>query len=159
MTTAHVHAPAMISWNEESIGADELVGRLYRAGEQAVADMIASLTPSERVTLAMFCYHKSHLHRIGLAIAATCDLSTLVRALGTVIGGTLFAQSRQPSPAPARAPSGNRPKVSLAAASTPLPIDWEIDDPDDELENVPEADEGGAEAPVVPEIANITELG
>ncbi len=93
---------------------EELIGRLYRATETSVFDMLPELSVQDRAYLAMFCYRKSHLHRIGLAIAATCDENVLVQTWGTALGQTLYAQSREPPPVPGRAPGQHRARVSLA---------------------------------------------
>jgi len=93
---------------------EDLIGRLYRATESSVFDMLPDLSLQDRAYLAMFCYRKSHLHRIGLAIAATCDENVLVQTWGTALGHTLFAQSRQPPPVPQRAPGQHRPRITLA---------------------------------------------
>src|SRR3974390_3835451 len=93
---------------------EELIGRLYHASESSIADLLPDLTVQDRAYLAMFCYRKSHLHRIGLAIAATCDESVLVATWGTALGHTLFAQSREAPPKPQRMPGQHRPKITLA---------------------------------------------
>src|SRR5215471_19493330 len=93
---------------------EELIGRLYRATESTVFDLLPDLTVQDRAYLAMFCYRKSHLHRVGLAIAATCDESVLVQTWGTALGQTLYAQSREAPPAPQRAPGQHRAKITLA---------------------------------------------
>lgn len=81
-------------WDDDRDVPEELVGRLYRASENAVLDLISRFSLAERANLAVYCYRKAHLYRIGLAIAATCDRETLVEALGTNLGETLYAQSR-----------------------------------------------------------------
>src|ERR1700681_2970105 len=81
---------------------EELVGRLHRATEHSVIDLVAAFTANERARLAMFCYHKSHLRRIGLAIATTCDLNSLVEGWGVILGQAVFAQSREPCEKPLR---------------------------------------------------------
>jgi hypothetical protein len=96
---------------------EDLIGRLYRASESTVFDLLPELSLQDRAYLAMFCYRKSHLHRIGLAIAATCDESVLVQTWGTALGQTLYAQSRQPPPVPQRLPGQHRSKVTLATLS------------------------------------------
>jgi hypothetical protein len=93
---------------------DELIGRLYRATESSVFDMLPELSVQDRAYLAMFCYRKSHLHRIGLAIAATCDETVLVQTWGTALGQTLYAQSREAPVVPHRAPGQHRSKITLA---------------------------------------------
>jgi len=158
MTAAPVLAPSLATWNNEAIDADELVGRLYRTGESAVLELTATFTPRERINLAMFCYRKSHLHRIGLAIAATCDLPTLVQALGTVIGGTLFTQSRERLPVPSRVHPGHRPKVSLAVATRTIPLSSEFNGDDDDLELTPDADERQPDLAEIACAAEIAEL-
>jgi len=116
---------------------EELIGRLYRATESTVFDMLPDLTVQDRAYLAMFCYRKSHLHRIGLAIAATCDETVLVQTWGTALGQTLYAQSREAPPAPARAPGQHRAKITLATLGG---TSWMSSDADDEDEA---ADERG----------------
>jgi hypothetical protein len=65
----------------------------------------------------MFCYHKTHLHRIGLVIAATCDRASLVQQLGTVLGQALYAQSRDIAAACGPVRVQHRPKVTLARSA------------------------------------------
>jgi hypothetical protein len=63
----------------------------------------------------MFCYRKSHLHRIGLAIAATCNEGVLVQTWGTALGQALYAQSREAPPEQPQRPAGHhRSKITLA---------------------------------------------
>ena len=109
---------------------EELIGRLYRATESSVFDMLPELSIQDRAYLAMFCYRKSHLHRIGLAIAATCDETVLVQTWGTALGQTLYAQSREPPPAPARTPGPHRSKITLATLGGSSP--WVAADDDED---------------------------
>src|SRR5215469_14551350 len=95
--------------NDDQDVPDELIGRLYRATESSVFEMLPELSVQDRAYLAMFCYRKSHLHRIGLAIAATCDESVLVQTWGTALGQTLYAQSREARPKRQR--GQHRPKI------------------------------------------------
>jgi hypothetical protein len=48
----------------------------------AVFSLLDQFSPVERANLAVFCYRKAHLNRVGLAIAATCDRDTLIAAWG-----------------------------------------------------------------------------
>ena len=107
--------------NDDQDVPDELIGRLYRATESSVFDMLPELSVQDRAYLAMFCYRKSHLHRIGLAIAATCDESVLVQTWGTALGQTLYTQSREAPPAPQRAPGQHRAKITLATLGGAAP--------------------------------------
>src|SRR5215813_14740831 len=95
MTASRARPPSAANWTNEQGVPEELVGRLYRATENAVFELIDTFTPQQRANLAAFCYQKSHMHKIGLAIAATCDLDTLTQSLGTALGQTLYAQSRE----------------------------------------------------------------
>ena len=111
---------------------EELIGRLYRATESSVFEMLPDLSLQDRAYLAMFCYRKSHLHRIGLAIAATCDENVLVQTWGTALGQTLFAQSREAPPVPQRAPGQHRSKITLATlGGTSWMSSSDVDDEDE----------------------------
>jgi hypothetical protein len=114
-------------FDDDQAVPEDLIGRLYRATESTVFDLLPQLSLQDRAYLAMFCYRKSHLHRIGLAIAATCDEGVLVQTWGTALGQTLFAQSRDAPPAPPRQPGQHRSKITLAtlSASSPAPFDDE----------------------------------
>ncbi len=111
---------------------EELIGRLYRASESAVFDLLPDLSEQDRAYLAMFCYRKSHLHRIGLAIAATCDESVLVQTWGTALGLALYAQSREAPPKPPRAPGQHRSKITLASLSGSACVPDDVDEADAE---------------------------
>jgi hypothetical protein len=65
----------------------------------------------------MYCYRKSHLRRTGLAIAATCDRTTLIQAWGTAIGHAIFAQSRESGADADQASPSRRPKITLARSA------------------------------------------
>ena len=96
---------------------DELLGELYRATRVGLPVLSAAVPPEIRPTLALFCYRRSHLHEVGLAIAATCDERDLV-TLGGVAGAALFARSREthkPSIEGLYTPS--RRKITLATGS------------------------------------------
>jgi hypothetical protein len=98
--------------NDQSIPA-ELAGRLYQAGESHAVDLVAGFSATQRANLAVYCYHKAHLHRIGLAIAATCERSALELSWGRALGKALFEQSRELALAPVRS-NPYRPAVTLA---------------------------------------------
>src|SRR5262245_13059447 len=120
--------------DDDQMVPEELIGRLYRATESSVFDMLPELSGQDRAYLAMFCYRKSHLHRIGLAIAATCDENVLVQTWGTALGQTLYAQSREAPAAPQRAPGQHRMKITLATLSGSaswVAADDDEDDADD----------------------------
>jgi hypothetical protein len=133
MRTLPVIPPTAPQLDDDQIVPDELVGRLYRAGENAVADLLSGLSLGDRANLAMYCYRKSHLRRTGLAIAATCDRTTLIQAWGTALGQAIFAQSREGAVDADRSPLSRRPKVTLArsAGFAPTPAALDFDEADD----------------------------
>ena len=92
---------------------DELLGELARANDLYVPDFVHSLAPDVRASLALFCYRRSHLHSIVLAIAASCDKDSLVWAGGSV-GAFILACSRQASPREVQSPRTDRRKITLA---------------------------------------------
>ena len=53
--------------------SDHLLGELYRANGLFVPGFVSTLPPDVRALLALFCYRRSHLHSMGLGIAAICD--------------------------------------------------------------------------------------
>jgi hypothetical protein len=93
--------------------SDHLLGELYRANGLFVPGFVSTLAPDIRASLALFCYRRSHLHSMGLGIAASCDKDNLVRAGGSV-GAFLFASSRELPSHIALSPRGNRRKITLA---------------------------------------------
>src|SRR5712691_931411 len=139
MRTLPAIAPTAPQVDDDQVVPEELVGRLYHLGESAVLDLLGGLSPTERANLAMFCYRKSHLHRIGLAIAATCDLDTLIQGWGTALGQAIYAQSRARRAEPDRVPVGRRSRITLARrAEFTLAAPGIVPD---ELDEVDEADE------------------
>jgi hypothetical protein len=107
-----VHATRYPEWDDEDIIPEALVAQLYRIGEDAAVNLTVGLPPYRRALVAAYCYRRSHLHRLGLSIASTCDRSTLVRVLGVIPGTALFVQSRRLAYAPLS--PGYRSKISLS---------------------------------------------
>ena len=111
---------------------DELLGEMYRASENGLPKLVDSVTSDVRAMLALFCYRRSHLHSLAIAIAASCSERELIQ-LGGRVGSTLYALSREPA---ARAmPSssyGNRKPITLSTKplSTFSPLDDELDEED-----------------------------
>jgi hypothetical protein len=92
---------------------DELLGELCRANDLFVPGFVYGLAPDIRASLALFCYRRSHLHSIGLAIAASCDESSLVRAGGSV-GASVFTCSRKVASREMLSPRQDRRRITLA---------------------------------------------
>ena len=98
---------------------EDILARLLRADEQNIPDIVAVLPSNQRASLAVFCYARGHLHRIGLAIAATCDQLSLVQASPSdAAGNVLFAQSRELPKRTGGAVSGARARITLARSAS-----------------------------------------
>ncbi len=111
---------------------DELLGQMYRASEHGLPQLVATVSPDVRAMLALFCYRKSHLHSLALAIAGSCSEQELVQ-FGGRVGSTLYALSREPASRSATASSyGNRKPITLSTKplTAVAPIEDEIDDED-----------------------------
>jgi hypothetical protein len=108
---------------------DELLGQMYRANEHGLARLVESVSSDVRARLALFCYRRSHLHSLALAIALSCSERELVEAGGRV-GSALYALSREPASRSTTAASGNRKPITLSTKplSTLVPLDEELDD-------------------------------
>jgi hypothetical protein len=109
---------------------DELLGEMYRANENGLGQLVESVSADVRAMLALFCYRRSHLHSLAVAIAASCSERDLIQ-LGGRVGSALYALSREPA---ARAtPSsayGHRKPITLSTKplSAVSPIEDDVDD-------------------------------
>jgi hypothetical protein len=95
--------------------ADQLLGEIYRASAHGLNELIATVSPTARALLAVYCYRRAHLASIGLAIAATCEKDDL-SSVGGNAGTMLFEQSRENSQSAliGTHPNGRR-KITLSA--------------------------------------------
>src|SRR5260370_12649085 len=103
---------------------DELLGEMYRANENGLPRLVESISSDVRAMLALFCYRRSHLYSLALAVAATCSEHELVE-FGGRVGSTLYALSREPaSPAAPASSCGNLQSLPLPthALCTLLPL-------------------------------------
>jgi hypothetical protein len=109
---------------------DELLGEMYRASENGLPRLVESVSSEVRAMLALFCYRRSHLHSLALAIAASCNERELIQ-LGGRVGSTLYALSREPT-ARVTPSSSNRKPITLSTKPlTPYaPVEDELDDED-----------------------------
>ena len=109
---------------------DELLGEMYRANEHGLHQLVESVSSDVRAMLALFCYRRSHLHSLALAIAATCSERDLIQ-FGGRVGSTLYTLSRQAPDTRAGTSSlyGNRKPITLSTKplSTFSPIVDEFD--------------------------------
>jgi hypothetical protein len=100
---------------------DQTLGEMYRASPHGLNELIATVPPTARTLLAVYCYRRAHLASIGLAIAATCEKDELT-ALGGNAGATLFERSREaPQPLLDIRANGRR-KITLAAETPRQPV-------------------------------------
>ena len=109
---------------------DELLGEMYRANENGLPMLVESISSEVRAMLALFCYRRSHLHSLALAIAASCSERELIQ-LGGRVGSTLYALSREPATRSAPSSSyGNRKPITLSTKplSTFTPIEDDLDE-------------------------------
>src|SRR6266550_5452705 len=65
--------------------ADQMLGEMYRASAHGLNELIATVSPTARALLAVYCYRRAHLASIGLAIAATCEKDDLTAFGGNVV--------------------------------------------------------------------------
>src|SRR5438128_12333112 len=93
---------------------DELLGELYRANANGLPRLVESVSSEVRAMLALFCYRRSHLHSLAVAIAASCSERELIH-LGGRVGSALYALSRE-APGNRTSPSltGNRKQITLS---------------------------------------------
>ncbi len=112
---------------------EELLGAMYRANPNGLPQLVESVSSDVRAMLALFCYRRSHLHSLAVAIASSCTERDLIQ-LGGRVGTVLYALSREaPAAHPAPTPSyGNRKPITLSTKplSAITPIDDELDDQD-----------------------------
>lgn len=114
---------------------DELLGSLYRASPQGLPELVLSVPAETRAMLALFCYRRSHMQELALAIASTCELRDLVQWGGT-LGSAIYSMARQTAGKSAPAEAVGRRKVTLSTA--PLSTFARLDDDlDDHAEPVP----------------------
>src|SRR4030081_1063059 len=109
---------------------DELLGEMYRPNENGLPMLVESVSSEVRAMLALFCYRRSHLHSLALAIAASCTERDLIQ-LGGRVGTALYALSREPAARATPSSSyGNRKPITLSTKplSTFAPVDDHLDD-------------------------------
>jgi hypothetical protein len=109
---------------------DELLGEMYRASEGGLPRLVESISADVRARLALFCYRKSHLHTLALAIAASCKERDLID-FGGRVGSTLYALSRE-APSARAALSSHNGRKPITLSTKPLsaiaPLDEELDE-------------------------------
>jgi hypothetical protein len=110
---------------------DDVLGALYRASPHGLDALIATVSPETRAMLAIYCYRRSHLASIGLAIAASCDEYDLSTA-GGQFGAVLFAKARQLPDLPKTDAYLGRRKITLSSGPMPGSVPFVDEDVPDE---------------------------
>ena len=113
-------AALQLSSPETGISFDEVLARLIRTADRdKIPEVVAPLTAAQRARLAVFCYGRAHLNGIGLAIAATCDLHSLMEAApSNAAGNVIFTQSRERPKTDDRPTGGSRARITLARSAS-----------------------------------------
>jgi hypothetical protein len=110
---------------------EDLLGAMYRANENGLPQLVASVSSDVRAMLALFCYRRSHLHALAVSIAGSCSERELIQ-LGGRVGSTLYALSQETTTSrPTVSAYGNRKSITLSTKplSTIAPMeDDELDD-------------------------------
>jgi hypothetical protein len=107
------HQPT--TWDEVCPVDEELLGELYNASRLGLPVLVATVPPDTKAMLALFCYRRSHLCELGLAIAASCDEDNLKRC-GSRLSEVLFSRSREaPHTLAVASNNPDRRKITLAA--------------------------------------------
>lgn len=113
---------------------EDLLGAMYRANENGLPHLVASVSSDVRAMLALFCYRRSHLHALAISIASSCSERELIE-FGGRVGSTLYALSHDTAAArPSVSAYHSRKAITLSTKplSTLAPMD---DDLDDELDD------------------------
>ena len=93
---------------EESCPVPErLLGELYRANAHGLDALVATVPPSVRAMLALYCFRRGHLNSIGLAVAASCEEYDLIEAGGRA-GQALYEMARERPETPRSEPTGRK---------------------------------------------------
>jgi hypothetical protein len=129
---------------------DQMLGEIYRASAHGLNELIATVPPTARALLAVFCYRRAHLAQIGLAIAATCEEDDLT-SLGGNAGAMLFERSRKaPQSRLTDAGTSNRRKITLSVGPIRTPV------PDSNIEGSPISFFSSARARLWPKVEEQT---
>lgn len=93
---------------------DDLLGQMYRANQNGLPQLVESVSPDVRAMLALFCYRRSHLHALAIAIAGSCTERDLIQ-LGGRVGSVLYDLSRStPASRAVQSSHGGRKPVTLS---------------------------------------------
>ena len=72
-------APYAVLEDEPCPVPDETLGEMYRASALGLSELIASVPPTTRALLAVYCYRRAHLASIGLTMRQAARRTILQR--------------------------------------------------------------------------------
>lgn len=98
--------------------SDDLLGALYHAKAHALGELILSIPNESRAKLALYCYRRSHLQTVGLAIAASCKEFEL-SSFGGNAGAALYGLARRAPVERVLSHYQGRKKVSVSREKIP----------------------------------------
>ena len=108
---------------------EDLLGAMYRANENGLPHLVASVSSDVRAMLALFCYRRSHFHALGISIASSCSERELIE-FGGRVGSTLYALSQHT--AVSRPVSAYHTRKAITLSTKPLstlaPMNDDLDD-------------------------------
>jgi hypothetical protein len=107
---------------------DDMLGHLYRASPNGLSQLVETVPAETRAMLALFCYKRSHLNELAIAIAGTCEKRDLVN-WGGALGSVLHGMAKKSAPKAIQEVSSRR-KVTLSTKPLGVfakPVDDEID--------------------------------
>jgi hypothetical protein len=84
----------MLTQEEDCPVPEHSLGQLYRATAHGLDELVATFPANTRAMLALYCYRRTHLQSIGLAVAARCEECDLAE-FGGHAGRVLFEKARQ----------------------------------------------------------------
>ena len=109
---------------------DDLLGQMYRANQNGLPQLVESVSPDVRAMLALFCYRRSHLHALAVAIAGSCDERDLIQ-FGGRVGAALYDLSRS-APASRVAQSSHSGRKPVTLSTKPLTTLAPLEDIEDD---------------------------
>ncbi|MET0905637.1 MAG: hypothetical protein EON84_13990 [Bradyrhizobiaceae bacterium] len=111
--------------------SDDLLGAMYRANENGLPHLVASVPGEVRAMLALFCYRRNHMHALAISIASSCTERDLIEHGGRV-GSTLYALAHDPQAPRGVSVSAYSSRKAITLSTKPLstlaPLDDDLDD-------------------------------
>jgi hypothetical protein len=103
----------MLAQEEGCPVTEHLLGQLYRANARGLDELVETVPARTRAMLALYCYRRTHLQSIGLAMAAGCEEYELEELAGHA-GRVLFEKARQAPDTARLSHYATRQNVSLS---------------------------------------------